>query len=142
METTRKLYRSCDDKIVGGVAGGLAEYLEVDPLIVRLLFLVVLFAGIGFAAYIVAWVIIPENPKCKGGKTGAEEIQEKANSIASTFKGKKSEEDSDFKVIFGLVLLALGMLLLFQNFVGQYVWKVFWPMILVLVGLYLMTKSK
>ena len=48
--------------MVGGVAGGLAAYLEVDPTLVRLGCAVLLFTGIGFLAYIVAWIVIPEEP--------------------------------------------------------------------------------
>lgn len=139
---TKKLYRSCDDKIIGGVAGGLAEYLEIDSIIVRLLFLIMIFSSIGLAAYVIAWVLIPENPNCANPKEGAEEIVEKASGVASTFYGKNKEENTDVRIIVGTVLLALGVLLLFQNLVGDYVWKVFWPVVLVFIGLYFISKSK
>jgi phage shock protein C len=50
----KKLNRSVKDKVIGGVAGGLAEYFEIDPVIVRVLFVVSLFFhGAGLIAYIV-----------------------------------------------------------------------------------------
>lgn len=57
----RRLTRSTTDRVVAGVAGGVAEYLGIDPVIVRVGFVVVaLITGIGALAYIVAWVILPE----------------------------------------------------------------------------------
>lgn len=56
----RRLYRNPHDKIIGGVCSGVANYFDIDPVIVRLV-MVVLFltAGIGLVAYILAWIIIP-----------------------------------------------------------------------------------
>ncbi|MFN2255255.1 MAG: PspC domain-containing protein, partial [Candidatus Promineifilaceae bacterium] len=59
MSQTR-LTRSSTDKIIAGVCGGLAEYLEIDPVLVRLAFLVLFFAsGIGFPIYIILWIVMP-----------------------------------------------------------------------------------
>ena len=59
----KKLYRSNTNKKIAGVCGGLAEYLNVDTTIIRLIWaLVVLFAGAGLLAYIVCALIIPEKP--------------------------------------------------------------------------------
>jgi len=58
--TTKRLYRSKTDKLLGGVCGGIAEYFSIDPVLVRLLWLALLFAGgAGILAYIIAWIIIP-----------------------------------------------------------------------------------
>lgn len=59
----RKLYRSRNDRMIAGVAGGLGEYLNIDPTIVRLLF--VLFAlagGPGLLVYIIMLLVVPEEP--------------------------------------------------------------------------------
>ncbi len=62
----KRLYRSGEDKILGGVCGGIAEYLNVDPVIIRLLWVIAaLFWGAGILAYIIAWIIIPRNPAHK-----------------------------------------------------------------------------
>lgn len=65
-EKVRRLYRSGNDKILGGVCGGIAAYLGVDPVLVRLLWVIGTLAwGFGLLAYIIAWIIIPRNPRHK-----------------------------------------------------------------------------
>lgn len=57
----KRLYRTGYNKMLGGVCNGLAEYFDVDPTIIRLLWLIFIFcAGSGILAYLVAWVVIPE----------------------------------------------------------------------------------
>ncbi|MGP3778310.1 PspC domain-containing protein [Halanaerobium saccharolyticum] len=59
----KKLYRSRENRKVGGVCGGIAEYFGFDPTLVRLGAIVLIFIwGAGLLAYIVAWAIIPERP--------------------------------------------------------------------------------
>jgi len=58
----KRLYRSNVDKIIGGVCGGLGEYMEVDPVLIRIIWTILGFVGIGIIAYIIAWIIIPKNP--------------------------------------------------------------------------------
>lgn len=57
----RRLYRSENDKILGGVCAGLANYLRLDPAIVRILFALITFGafGLGFIVYIILWVVVP-----------------------------------------------------------------------------------
>jgi len=60
----KKLYRSKKDKMIAGVCGGIAEYFDVDPTLIRLLTVIfVLLGGAGVVAYIIAWIIIPKNPE-------------------------------------------------------------------------------
>ena len=61
----KRLYKSRNDKMLGGVCGGIAEYFDIDPTLVRLGW--VLFCalgGSGILAYIVAAIVIPEQPAC------------------------------------------------------------------------------
>jgi len=63
----KRLYRSGKERILGGVCGGLAEYFDVDPSIVRLLWVLftIISVGVGIPFYFIAWFIIPRNPKHK-----------------------------------------------------------------------------
>jgi len=59
----RRLYRSRTDHIIGGVCGGLGAYLDVDPTVIRLLFVLLAFAGgPGLLAYLVMLILVPEEP--------------------------------------------------------------------------------
>ena len=59
----KRVYRSKKSKMLAGVCGGIAEYFEIDPVLVRLLFVLLLFMGlVGIIIYLVAWLLIPENP--------------------------------------------------------------------------------
>jgi len=62
-EEYRRLYRSRRDRVIGGVCGGLADYLNVDVTIIRIIWLLaVLFGGGGLVAYLIAWIIVPGEP--------------------------------------------------------------------------------
>lgn len=70
MSEYKRLYRSVDDRMITGVCGGIAKYFNVDPTLIRLLFVIFAFAGgPGILAYIVLAIIMPEEP---AGYTPAE----------------------------------------------------------------------
>ena len=60
----RRLYRSRTDSVISGVAGGVAEYLDVDPSIVRVVWalLAIVTGGVFVVLYIVMWIVVPEAP--------------------------------------------------------------------------------
>lgn len=61
---SKRLYRSRKERILGGVCGGLGNYFNVDPVFIRLICAVLFFlGGIGLLAYILAWIIVPEETK-------------------------------------------------------------------------------
>ena len=61
MTKTKRIYRSKKNRIIGGVCGGIAEYVNTDPTLIRLLWVfATLLWGAGLFAYIIAWIIIPE----------------------------------------------------------------------------------
>jgi phage shock protein PspC (stress-responsive transcriptional regulator) len=63
MAQTRKLYRSRTNRKIAGVAGGLAEFFNADPTLIRVLFVVLaLFGGSGLLIYIVMWILVPDAP--------------------------------------------------------------------------------
>ncbi len=60
----RKLYRSRREKILGGVCGGLAEYFNIDPTLVRLGFVALgVWGGSGALLYIIMWIVVPDEPE-------------------------------------------------------------------------------
>jgi phage shock protein PspC (stress-responsive transcriptional regulator) len=74
--TRKRLVRSTNDKKIAGVAAGLADYFDLDPTIIRLVWLLAaLFAGTGVLAYLILWIALPPGP------TGDEA---RASSVPST----------------------------------------------------------
>jgi phage shock protein C len=62
-DEVKKLYRSTDDQWLAGVCGGLAKYFNVDPTLVRVIFVVLALIGLGgVVIYLVLWVIVPPEP--------------------------------------------------------------------------------
>ena len=64
-EKGKRIYRNTSDKVIAGVASGLANYFSVDPIIFRLIFIVSLFTGFGLIAYLIFWIGIPANDSGK-----------------------------------------------------------------------------
>jgi len=62
MKKVKRLYRSRKDRMIAGVCAGIAGYFNIDPVLVRLLWVIFTFMGPGIIAYIIAMMIIPEEP--------------------------------------------------------------------------------
>jgi phage shock protein C len=59
----KRLYRKRNDRMLAGVCAGLGDYLNIDPTIVRIIFIVLVFAGLGgVLVYLILWLITPEEP--------------------------------------------------------------------------------
>lgn len=90
--TRRRLFRNTKDKMLGGVCSGVAIYFGIDTVIVRLVFAMFFLAGVGFLAYILAWIIIP------AAKTPADFAQMTGEPMSfDTFKKNMTEELQDLK---------------------------------------------
>jgi phage shock protein PspC (stress-responsive transcriptional regulator) len=84
----RRVFRDPDNKILGGVCSGIANYFNIDPLWLRLALVVSFFAfGSGFLLYIVLWIVIPE------AKTAAEKLEMRGEDVNFSNIGKKVEEE-------------------------------------------------
>lgn len=59
----KKLYKSSKDKKIDGVCAGIAEYIDADPTLVRLIWVLVALSGTGILAYIIAMLVMPRNPE-------------------------------------------------------------------------------
>jgi phage shock protein C len=61
----KRLYRSQDNKMIAGVCGGIAEYFNIDPVIIRLIAVILLFPGglPGLLPYIILWIVVPVRPQ-------------------------------------------------------------------------------
>lgn len=144
----KRLYRSYTDKMLGGVCGGLGEYFDIDPVIIRVLFIVaVLFGGGGILAYIILWIVIPQKPF-----TIPKFNQESSNETNPNTE--QSTDDNSFRnfviekrkmnknSLTGIILIFLGVLFLLDNFVPRFSFHELWPLILIGIGFALILNAR
>lgn len=137
METTDRLYRSTTDKVIGGVCGGLGTYLNLDPVVVRILFvLLAVFGGSGVLVYIILWIVIPEQKYTFGTKVGEEEIGINVNPDVAA-DPIVSDRRKNSSLIAGIALIAFGLLFLLDRLIPMYDLWDFWPLLLIAAGVLL-----
>ncbi len=113
---SRRLYRSKTDRVIGGVAGGVGDYLAIDPIWVRIGFvLLAVTGGSGFLIYLIMWLLVPEAPE------GWEPAQPRKGSVPGI-------------AIVGVVLMVVGSIAL-ANTIAPSLGQYFWPAALLLGGL-------
>jgi phage shock protein PspC (stress-responsive transcriptional regulator) len=138
-----RVYRSRKYRAIAGVAGGLAEYFNVDVVLVRLLWVISIFAGGGgVLAYIIAWIVIPEENR-EDGKimdTG-ERYETNADSREDTPEDITKGAGARRQRNFGLLLIGLGILFLIRQFFGFF-FHYFWPLLLVALGVFLLLRER
>jgi phage shock protein C len=123
----KKLYRSQNNKMISGVCGGLADYFEIDPTLIRLIVVAIaLFGGVGLLAYIAAIFIIPNNPD--------EQPIEKSENLIKD----KSLFWGSLLIIFGLFFLMRQMGLFYGFEFWRIPWQMVWAVFLIVIGLYLL----
>ncbi|NTW72953.1 MAG: PspC domain-containing protein [Eubacteriaceae bacterium] len=127
----RSLHKSRRDKMFLGVCGGVAEYFQIDPSIVRILWAIAgLVYGTGVLLYFIAAFILP--------------YDEEDDTAAYEEKNpEQAEIDSDKqKKILGAIILLAGVFLLMRNFRLFFDMDIFWSGLLVVMGLLLIFKGK
>jgi phage shock protein PspC (stress-responsive transcriptional regulator) len=143
-----RLERSATNKVIAGVCGGIAEYLQVDPTLVRVFFVIATLAtaGLGFLAYIVLVVLMPlpgqPTPFVKGASadpaTGGNPDATTVVSRPATPPDPEAAERR--RAAFGYFLVALGVVFLLAN-IGAFRivrWDYIWPLVFIAGGAWLL----
>ncbi|MEA3423676.1 MAG: PspC domain-containing protein [Bacillota bacterium] len=144
----KKLYRSRENKVVSGVCGGIAEYFDIDATLIRLLWAItILFAGTGILAYVLCILIIPEAPMDKVKEDEDEDENAVVDDEETTNEKReiiKENKNSTYGV--GLIFIAVGMMFIARKIFWwlniDFAWGLFWPMLLVFFGVYLIVKKR
>lgn len=145
----KRLYRSYTDKMIGGVCGGLGEYFDIDPVIIRILFVVaVIFGGGGILAYIILWIVIPQKPYTvpkfdneSDAKIESEtEPEVKSENTFREFVVQKRNINKN--TLGGIILILLGLLFLIDNFIPHIRFRDLWPIILIVIGISIILKAR
>ena len=142
------LHRSRKDRVFGGVAGGIAQSLNADPAIIRLIFAVlIIFGGGGILLYLILWIAIPEEPLQfyqESGPTGeASPVNETGSPESPYTPPMYPPRSNNGALIAGLILIAIGALFLVDRILPDINihFRDFWPIIIVIAGLALIYSS-
>jgi phage shock protein C len=146
----RRLYRSRTDSMIGGVAAGLADYLNADPAIVRIVWaiLVVVTGGAALIVYIVAWIVVPEGPAesiapatepVTDPVTG--EVVAPTGEPATSTASPRSGAGGQAGVIIGIGLVVVGAWFLLRGYLPEIDWGLIWPLVLVGIGALIVVTS-
>lgn len=149
----KKLFRSNKDKMLAGVAGGLAEYFAIDPTLVRIIFVVSLFAGgAGVVAYIILWIVVPEEPfvfatpgqqaESKSSEESGSIPDDTARSTQQQYYQAMAEQKHKRSSVLGIILVVVGLLFLLDNFIPRIHFGDFWPLLFVAVGVGLLLNAR
>lgn len=137
----RRLTRS-RDSVIGGVAAGVADWINADPALVRIAWalLVPLTGGVAFIAYIVAWVVVPEEPRHPAGPSvaAAADTDHVTGAPATTPAPSPAEDSRDdagrATLFIGGGLVLVGLWFLAREYVPDINWGLIWPLLLVGLG--------
>ncbi len=131
-----RLTRSEEDRIIAGVCGGIAVYLDVDPVLVRALFAILTFAsGMGVVIYLILWFIMPLDEAVGGTAVLRDNLDDLSQAVSSSAR-RISQPGT-----MGVVLIGVGVFFLL-NQLGWFGWLggLFWPLVIIGVGFYLLSR--
>ncbi|NTV47369.1 MAG: PspC domain-containing protein [Chlorobiales bacterium] len=130
-----KLYRSRQDKVIAGVAAGLGKYFDVDPVLVRVIFVVfTVMGGSGFLAYVILWIVMPKEPEF-GAQASVEVLDESGDFLTAS----ESEAQKKRRQVAGAILLiCLGLLIMADRFIPMFNMKTVLPLALLAIGVILL----
>ena len=156
----KRLFRSTKNRVIGGVCSGIAEYFNLDPVLVRLIFVALaVFGGAGIILYLIAWIVMPEQGARKNTQNAkvADDIKSSIKEVAEEFEDVAKELKDEFNEIgeeiekeekkrtyssgnwLGIFLVFLGVASLFRmfgwfHFSWYEIWR-FWPVFLIIIGI-------
>ncbi len=144
MENIR-LYRSSTDRMVGGVCGGLGTFLNIDPIFIRLLFVLLLFGSdFGLILYLLLWILIPEEGKAYGFKD--ESFGDKVRSMGDDIQVAVTQPHPQAGLIMGIGLILIGGLLFLDRlnlaWLDWFNMDVLWPALLIVGGIALLFRQR
>jgi phage shock protein C len=142
-----KLVRSRTDRMVSGVCGGLAAYLGIEAIWVRLFFVLVSMAnGLGLLIYLILWIIMPEAGRedATPGQTIESNVQDVANRAQefaqNVGQAVQAGPNRQAGIVVGAALIVLGVVFLLDTFhiLAWFRFDQLWPLILIVGGLALL----
>jgi len=131
-----RLYRNTSSRVIGGVCSGLGNYLNIDPVVIRVIFvLLAIFGGGGIIIYILLWIFVPEQPAYQyyhntdNMEPPPPEGDQPPQAIIDPNRGS---------LIAGIILVTLGAIFLVDRFIPRIYFEDLWPLLLIVGGILLL----
>lgn len=143
----RRLVRSRNEAMLGGVCAGLGHYFGIDPVFIRLFFVVLAIAsGSGVLIYLILWLIIPlEDQVNVSGTSGQTEFSDRVKQVGEEFGDAVRRRDPNTAKFLGFGLVLAGLLILVQNLhIPWLMWlrgEIMWPVLLIIGGAALLFRA-
>jgi phage shock protein PspC (stress-responsive transcriptional regulator) len=146
MERNSRLSRSSKDIMIGGVASGIAAYAHIDPVIVRLIFvLLAIYGGSGVFIYVIMWIVLPLDNSTVNNDFNSENMEEntkKENGQKSQFQNHpRFKKKDDGSLIAGLILISLGVMFFIIRYFPRIDFGDLWPVLLIVAGVVLLRNA-
>ncbi len=143
-KSSKILYRSETNKVLGGICGGLGEVFNIDPTIIRVLFvLTMIFGGSSLFFYVVLWAVIPTRSKIANTsneniRENIDEMKDRVHTFTKDFRYNKGQRPNA-----GLILLVIGVIFLLGNFGYIHIYNLsrLWPLFLIAFGFLLLSRN-
>lgn len=138
----KRLFRTIKGKMLAGVCSGLAEYFAIDPVLVRLVFVIlVLHSGVGVIAYIILWIVVPQRVETLqadaagvDGESGDVTLESGDSDTRPASGVAVAHASGRGSMIGGIALIVIGALFLLDNFIPHFGFEDFWPLVLIAIG--------
>lgn len=144
-----KLFRSRRTRVIAGVAGGLAQYFNIDPVIIRILFVVLtIMHGMGPVIYIILWIAVPEEPFAQAYGINPDNAASTDGSTEAKFENinidgipVEPKKTGSGRIIAGSILILIGGIFFFERFIPSFDFADIFPFIFIVAGAALLLNS-
>jgi len=137
----KRLIRKRENALVGGICSGIASYLSIDPLWVRLFFVIWIIAGgASIFVYIILWVVIPLE-----GDTAPLDLNTRLKIVGNELSEIFRQPNAQLITYAGVALIGMGILALARYFGFFWLnwahWDLFWPVLMMIAGAFLLIRA-
>jgi len=143
----KRLYRSESNRILGGVCGGLGEFLGIDPIFIRIFFILWTVLGeFSVLIYLVLWVVVPSFSSSESGeKFRSEELGERIREVVDEIRVIVRQPSPELITYAGVGLIGWGVYYLLRRFGFPWVtWNFtpyLWPALLIIAGVFVLVRA-
>jgi phage shock protein C len=132
----KRLYRNDSEKVIGGVCAGLAEYFDIDVVIIRIIFVATaLIWGTSILLYLILWIAVPRKSIVNVPKPSAEDKTEAPDTTPPPQTQAETQKSNKYREVFAVILIIIGIYATLNNLVYWLSDKLALPILLITIGL-------